>query len=634
MYHLARRFALPSAQARHRGGSTIAIAQRPSLSPFAYVICTNPRSGSWLLSEGLAATGLAGNPREWLNTLEEQRQRAVWRMHHSSDLGLFEYLKRAREEASTPNGISGIKVHLYQLVDLAQRMAPSLVPRRLSTVDVASTVFANARYIWLTRRDKERQAISLLIASRTNDWWAIDGIASDRQHQAGREPAFDARAIAKMETALRTNDLRWQAIFKDRGIRPLTLYYEELAGEYASNILRALKWLEIPNVETLVVGPPRLNRQSSARNEEWLERYQAFKKTDEGLALTSAPEGDDAMSALHARVSRPLAVVPDAWKAWIAQSKLQNSSSASIVDVLEKNGYARSAAQAEVARAAVNPYLAGATYERRRLGKCASMLRAVDAMSRLDSRNKTIDRRMNLSREEFLESYYAANRPVLIQGLLVDWRAPHLWTPNYLKSVAGDEIIEFMAGRDVDPNCDANAAKHRSESRFADFIDKVYSGKMTNDYYMGASNVFFQKTAGQSLLKDFKPFAEYLHPSSDGRQCFLWFGPAGTVTSLHHDTSNILMAQVRGRKRYRLVPPCQTEYVYHRSGVFSDVDCEHPDYRHYPKFRQAVVTEVVVEPGEVLFMPVGWWHHVRALDVSMTIAFTNFAFPNHFTWEP
>jgi ribosomal protein L16 Arg81 hydroxylase len=262
------------------------------------------------------------------------------------------------------------------------------------------------------------------------------------------------------------------------------------------------------------------------------------------------------------------------------------------------------------------------------------MLRAVDAMSRLDSRNKTIDRRMNLSREEFLESYYAANRPVLIQGLLVDWRAPHLWTPNYLKSVAGDEIIEFMAGRDVDPNCDANAAKHRSESRFADFIDKVYSGKMTNDYYMGASNVFFQKTAGQSLLKDFKPFAEYLHPSSDGRQCFLWFGPAGTVTSLHHDTSNILMAQVRGRKRYRLVPPCQTEYVYHRSGVFSDVDCEHPDYRHYPKFRQAVVTEVVVEPGEVLFMPVGWWHHVRALDVSMTIAFTNFAFPNHFTWEP
>ena len=37
-----------------------------------YIICTNPRSGSWLLSEGLASTSVAGNPREWFNAQEEQ----------------------------------------------------------------------------------------------------------------------------------------------------------------------------------------------------------------------------------------------------------------------------------------------------------------------------------------------------------------------------------------------------------------------------------------------------------------------------------------------------------------------------------------------------------------------------------
>jgi ribosomal protein L16 Arg81 hydroxylase len=178
-----------------------------------------------------------------------------------------------------------------------------------------------------------------------------------------------------------------------------------------------------------------------------------------------------------------------------------------------------------------------------------------------------------------------------------------------------------------------NGRKHRTELRFADYIDMVYSGKVTNDYNMVANNAFFQRPEAQPLLEDFRPFPEYLNSATVGRQCFLWFGPAGTITPLHHDTSNILIAQVAGRKRYRLIPASQWQYVYNSTGVFSDVDCENPDPARYPKFRHATVIDVVVEPGEVLFMPVGWWHYVRALDVSMTVSFTNFVFPNHFTWE-
>jgi ribosomal protein L16 Arg81 hydroxylase len=93
------------------------------------------------------------------------------------------------------------------------------------------------------------------------------------------------------------------------------------------------------------------------------------------------------------------------------------------------------------------------------------------------------------------------------------------------------------------------------------------------------------------------------------------------------------MAQLLGRKRFRLMPPSQWQYLYNSTGVFSDVDCEQPDLDRYPLFRHATVTELVLEPGEVLFMPVGWWHQVRALEVSMTVSFTNFLFPNHFEWE-
>jgi ribosomal protein L16 Arg81 hydroxylase len=93
------------------------------------------------------------------------------------------------------------------------------------------------------------------------------------------------------------------------------------------------------------------------------------------------------------------------------------------------------------------------------------------------------------------------------------------------------------------------------------------------------------------------------------------------------------LAQVAGRKRYRIIPASQWQYVYNNSGVFSDVDCERPDFNQYPKFREATVIDVVLRRGDVLFMPVGWWHQVRALDVSMTVSFTNFVFPNHFVWE-
>jgi Cupin-like domain len=52
--------------------------------------------------------------------------------------------------------------------------------------------------------------------------------------------------------------------------------------------------------------------------------------------------------------------------------------------------------------------------------------------------------------------------------------------------------------------------------------------------------------------------------------------------------------------------------------------------KRYPMFQEAKILEVTLCPGEVLFLPVGSWHHVRALDISITMTFTNFAFNNDF----
>jgi LPS sulfotransferase NodH len=631
MHHLARARSLRRAPAH--GERNVAIARPlPWISPTAtYIICTNPRSGSWLLSEGLASTSAAGNPREWFNRQEEQQYRARWRMDNATDLSYAAYLGIARAESTSSNGISGIKLHYYQLADLSRKLAAIEGLRGLTIAQLMSKAFPNAKYLWLTRRDKVRQAISLQLAYSTNNWWVIEGTTPNRRENDAGAPEFDPNAIARMEAALVENDSKWRSFFQDNGSNSFVVHYEDLVDDYQGTIVSVLKWLGVPNSDAILVPPSRLNRQSNARNEEWLTRYLAFKS--EGGCLAHNLASDKTSSQLIAFNQKYFNTIPDSWKKWVAQSKLLKTKDDAIVKVLINNGYSRASALAELERAASDPYLLGAGRTQRRLNKGVSLLNVLGQLARLDSRAKVVERRANLSRSEFRDRYYAANRPVIIQDLMAGWRATTAWTPDYLKSVAGDRMVEVMTGRNADPKYEMNARKHRTEVRFADYVDMVYSGKITNDYYLVANNAFLQRPEARPLLEDFTAFPEYLDPAAAGRQCFLWFGPAGTITPLHHDTSNILMAQVVGRKRYRLVPPAQWQYVYNSTGVFSDVDCEKPDLSRHPKFRNATIINILVEPGEVLFVPVGWWHHVRALDVSMTISFTNFVFPNYFTWE-
>jgi ribosomal protein L16 Arg81 hydroxylase len=160
----------------------------------------------------------------------------------------------------------------------------------------------------------------------------------------------------------------------------------------------------------------------------------------------------------------------------------------------------------------------------------------------------------------------------------------------------------------------------------------VLEGGPSNDYYLVANNEFFNCPETQALLDEAPAFADYLDPSDRNGKVYLWFGPTGTVTPLHHDIMNILVAEVYGRKRFTFVPPEETTYIYNGLGVYSDVDCKNPDYARHPLYQYANPISLVLGPGDVLFIPVGWWHHVEALDTSIMLSYTNFRFPNDYEW--
>lgn len=101
-----------------------------------------------------------------------------------------------------------------------------------------------------------------------------------------------------------------------------------------------------------------------------------------------------------------------------------------------------------------------------------------------------------------------------------------------------------------------------------------------------------------------------------------WIGPARTVTPLHSDYDDNIFAQLWGRKRIFLVPPHHDAFLYSQEAnpvLFgSPFDPEAPDFERFPLARQAAPLEVVVEPGDMLYVPAGWYHQVRALTFSLS----------------
>ncbi|HEU4844950.1 MAG TPA: cupin-like domain-containing protein [Burkholderiaceae bacterium] len=101
-----------------------------------------------------------------------------------------------------------------------------------------------------------------------------------------------------------------------------------------------------------------------------------------------------------------------------------------------------------------------------------------------------------------------------------------------------------------------------------------------------------------------------------------WLGPAGTVTPLHCDYDDNIFAQIWGSKRIFLAPPHHDALLYPSEAnaiLFgSPFNPEAPDYEKFPLARQASMIECIVQPGDMLYVPAGWYHQVRALTFSLS----------------
>ena len=199
--------------------------------------------------------------------------------------------------------------------------------------------------------------------------------------------------------------------------------------------------------------------------------------------------------------------------------------------------------------------------------------------------------------------------PFVMVGLIEHWPIARL-TPSELKERYGHLPVQARHGDYVK---DAFTSRRLiTPTTLSEFID----GRIGD-----ASNEL-PPYLGNQQLPELNALCRWPPYYSRWGEARAWLGPAGTVTPLHCDYHDNLFAQIWGRKRFVIYPPHHDPYLYTREAnpvLFgSPFDPDAPDYETYPLARQAKPIECVVAAGELLYLPAGWFHHVTAVEFSLS----------------
>jgi hypothetical protein len=322
----------------------------------------------------------------------------------------------------------------------------------------------------------------------------------------------------------------------------------------------------------------------------------------------------------------PPGVVHPQWAAWVAENLARGASRAEVVAALIEAGVPPEAARVSVEAIATSPALAHARVLARRVAALEQLLRLRREHRGARAAGSTTIERVPLpSADEFLARFWVPGVPVIFTDLVPRWPAFGRWGPRDFVARFGDVVVEACVGRTSSSDPDVLWKDLRRELTVAELVHELEAPATANDVYVTTNNAALRRPGLRALLDDIAVPEEIFGPSLDPARMGLWFGAAGTHTTMHHDHANAMLCQVLGRKRFRLVEPESLAMLEHSRGVYSSWDPRADD-------PAPGVLEVVLAPGQALFIPTGWWHQVDALDLAISVSIRKFAFPNDYGW--
>jgi lysine-specific demethylase 8 len=244
-----------------------------------------------------------------------------------------------------------------------------------------------------------------------------------------------------------------------------------------------------------------------------------------------------------------------------------------------------------------------------------------------DGRVHQVDRVRNLSLEEFRDRYFTTGIPVVFEGAAADWPAIKKWSPDYLMQFCGNDEVDVLDGQHwtVSRNDTTVVSTAESRLRVRDLMETVKNGGA----WYGAFLELLDKYADLRNDLDLSFVERYGHtrrtlPWQRNILAKMYVGGPGTATSFHCAGVSNLYLQAYGRKKWVLVAPEQTPFMYPapQRGINwqSRVDFRDPDYNACPLYRLVDRHETILEPGDILWNPPFVWHGVANVTESIAVS--------------
>jgi jumonji domain-containing protein 7 len=244
-----------------------------------------------------------------------------------------------------------------------------------------------------------------------------------------------------------------------------------------------------------------------------------------------------------------------------------------------------------------------------------------------------------LSPEDFRRRYLARGRPVVLTGIADAWPALG-WSPEALAARLPEAQVRYVE-REPAANggsvLSAALSRRRSECSLRDFVARMQRGDGAQRYVIVSPLVQQQpellRELGSLAAWQFAPWVPQRVRRLLDKGPLFWMGPADLASPLHLDVEHNLFVQLHGRKDWLLLPPEEGPNLYfpwpeHPAELihWSPVDPDRPDLARFPRFARARAQAVTLAPGEILFVPSGWWHVVRYREPAVSV--------NHFWLGP
>lgn len=249
---------------------------------------------------------------------------------------------------------------------------------------------------------------------------------------------------------------------------------------------------------------------------------------------------------------------------------------------------------------------------------------------------QVVERIENPTVEEFQREIMPNGKPVIITGVADAWPALSRWTFDFFRSLVGDVEAEM---RSSDQEEELFFGKFTATKvKLADYFEALKRGREAKASRPYLGNISFKDEGAAPFLSVLRPdfsFPRYFrdHQDFDER---IWIASAGQKSTIHNDNYHNFNAQVSGVKKFILFAPEDYRYLYterlNEGCWVSRVDGFAPNLDRFPLFTHARPFACTLTAGEILYVPLFWWHQVYAETACINVNAWIFRRGGHVFW--